>query len=132
MLPIRNSRRRIALASAATLGLIAGVATAAPAAAAPTNPAGQDERRLLLQCPGYDDMVLLTPRAYGPLPAGFLIESHALVIPYVLDLQTPGGPVLEAKNAPLPGDAITCTISPYGGTQVSGTAIVAIKGQPLS
>jgi hypothetical protein len=117
---------RIGIAAAAAAGLAAvSLLGGAPASAAPLHSGtvfGAD-------CPGFGTVqVVGTPgNGHGRFTPGFVVGTHQLGVPYVLEF--PGQPV-EAKKAPLPADAVRCAILGPDGTTVVGYVTVAVHGKP--
>jgi hypothetical protein len=118
----------------ATLMAIAAVAvlpTAALAAPAPFE-------GLRASCPGIGDTTLTAP-GNGLFTPGFIEGTNDLLVPYIVDVIVSGpdgsAPVNGEKAAPLPDDAVTCTIDAtlhIGGVTytIAGSLTGVVVGQP--
>jgi hypothetical protein len=115
---------RIGLAGAAVAGL-AGVALlgGAPASAAPL----QSPNTFGADCPGFGVIQVVGTPSNGHFTPGFVVGTHALGVPYVLEF---AGQPVEAKPAPVPADAVRCAILAPDGTTVVGYVTVAVHGKP--
>jgi hypothetical protein len=102
----------------------AGLLAAAPASAAPLHSG--------------DRFVAACPAPYGTVPAvgtpgngqgrftpGFVVGTHQVGVPYAVT--TPNGSF--AKAAPLPADAVVCTLLTTDGVPF-GTVTVVVHGKP--
>ena len=120
-----------ALASAAATALCAAPAGAAPVHSPQAEP-------LTVSCPGGDVVIVPAP-GNGAFTPGFIAGTHRLLIPYRFTFTVSGGGQtftdVEAKKAPIPRDAITCTFSETfvedGITYTfTGTVTGPVRGKP--
>ena len=112
-------------------------AAAVPAWAAPFNAPGTEP--LTLTCPGDVPTMIVSPPGNGSYTPGFLVDTHQLLIPYSFSFTITSGDESEsfaqAKKAPVPSDAFTCTINESGvedGVPFSftGSVVVTLRGKP--
>ena len=123
-----SSRRGVAALLAASAALaISGPAVAAPA----------PFESLPFVCDGLGSVRLTSPGG-GPFTPGFIDGSHALFVPYDIDITTSSVGGTEStdvtKGGPIPSDAITCNIDTtihVGGIAytIVGSVIGSVRGQ---
>ena len=128
---------------AAVLVPIAGLILHASAAlAAPVHPQ-PDVDAFIVSCPG-GDVALLSPpitarEGVALYPPAFVLGTHQLFVPYSFFFTVSDGvnsyPNSYAKNAPVPSDAVSCTIAQsffVGDTTYTftGTIVSVLRGQP--
>jgi hypothetical protein len=116
----------------------AGALVAAPAMAAPVN--SPQAETIQASCPGGNVAIVPAP-GNGDWTPGFIVGTHRVVIPYrfVFTVRDASGAVVEsdtqAKSAPIPRGAITCTFAETftedGQTfTFTGTVTGVVRGKP--
>ena len=131
-------RRRLPILIAAATAAAAVSLVGSPAAvAAPTGPGGI----LTVSCPGMAafDIVTTPSSDSADFPPAFTAATHQVFIPYHLSgtIVTSEGTFTfdDAKNAPVPSAAMTCTFEGTFGegdfmVTITGTAVVVQRGAP--
>jgi hypothetical protein len=131
-------RRRLPILFAVATAAAAALLVSSPAAvAAPTVPGGT----LTVTCPGMASFdIVTTPSSdSAAFPPAFTAATHQVFVPYHISgtIVTSEGTFTfdDAKKAPVPADAMTCTFEGTFGegefmVTISGTAVVVQRGAP--
>jgi hypothetical protein len=131
-------KRRLPILCAAAIAAAAVFLVGSPAAvAAPTGPGGT----LTVTCPGMApfDIVTTPSSDSASFPPAFNAATHQVFIPYHLSgtiVSSEGTFTFDdAKKAPVPADAMTCTFEGTFGegefmVTITGTAVVVQRGAP--